>query len=97
VEDLLNLPPTNLFDSHAPVFTPMFSGPGTQPAFSVDDRNLRNGMIYEANGPKAPAAKQSAKLDFSKPDLNDPAILNAILWADAVARGAVGSGANPLP
>ncbi len=41
MEELLGLPPMNLFDAHAPLMTPLFSGPGTQPPYSADDSNLR--------------------------------------------------------
>ncbi|HEY1612062.1 MAG TPA: hypothetical protein VGF97_00025, partial [Rhizomicrobium sp.] len=30
MENLIGLPPVNLFDRHAPVFAPLFAGPGTQ-------------------------------------------------------------------
>jgi DNA-binding beta-propeller fold protein YncE len=87
MEDLLGLPPMNLFDAHAPVMAPLFTGPGTQPAFSADDSNLRNGLLYEINGKKAPGADKSAKMNFSRPDAVDPAVLNAILWQDAHQHG----------
>jgi hypothetical protein len=92
-EELLGLPPMNLFDAHAPVFAPLFSGAGDQQPFEADDRNRHNGMMYEMNTASAPGAKQSAKLDFSKPDAADAAVLNAILWqaaALAKARSAPG-------
>jgi arylsulfatase A-like enzyme len=38
MEALLGLPPMNLFDAHAPLMAPLFSGPGTQPPYQVDDR-----------------------------------------------------------
>jgi DNA-binding beta-propeller fold protein YncE len=90
MEALLGLPPMNLFDAHAPLMTPLFSGPGTQPPFPVDDTNLRNGLIYKVNEKNAPGAKESALMNFSKPDANDAKKLNAILWQDA-------KGNAPLP
>jgi hypothetical protein len=83
MEDLLGLPPMNLFDAHAPVMAPLFTGPGTQPPFQADDKNLRNGLLYEMNDRNAPGAKQSAKMDFSRPDAVNAQELNAILWQDA--------------
>ena len=89
MEDLLGLPPSDLFDAHAPVFAPLFAGPGTQPPFVADDRNLKSGLLYEQNTAASPGAKKSAALDFTKPDAADADVLNAILWDDAVHNGAV--------
>lgn len=86
MEDLLGLPPMNLFDSHAPVMAPLFSGNGTQPAYEADYQNLHNGLIYQMNDKSAPGANQSAKMDFSHPDAADAQLLNTILWLDAKAK-----------
>jgi DNA-binding beta-propeller fold protein YncE len=83
MEGLLDLPPMNLFDAHAPLMTALFSGPGTQPAYAVDDKNLRNGLIYRVNGKTAAGAKESSLMNFSRPDAVDATKLNAILWRDA--------------
>lgn len=83
VEQLLGLPPMNLFDAHAPLMAPLFSGPGTQPPYEADDRNLRSGLMFQMNPTDAPGAKQSSKMNFSRPDVNDAQELNAILWQDA--------------
>lgn len=80
MEELLGLPPMNLFDAHAPLMTPLFSGPGTQPPFQADDSNLRSGLIYAVNPKKARGAKESAEMDFTRPDAVNSAALNAILW-----------------
>jgi DNA-binding beta-propeller fold protein YncE len=84
MEDLLGLPPMNLFDTHAPLFAPLFAGPGTQPPYQADDKNLRSGLLYQMNDQKAPGAKQSARMDFSHPDAVDAQELNAILWQNAL-------------
>ena len=55
----------------------------TSRAFTADYRNRDNGMIYQANAPNTPGAKQSAKLDFSVADAADTNASNAILWRDA--------------
>jgi hypothetical protein len=89
MEELIGLPPMNLFDAHAPVMAPLFIGPGTQPPFQADDKNLRNGLLYEMNDRNAPGAKQSGKMDFSRPDAVNSQELNAILWQDA-KRGRMG-------
>jgi DNA-binding beta-propeller fold protein YncE len=85
MEDLLGLPPMNLFDAHAPLFAPLFTGPGSQPPFQADDRNLRSGLLYQMNDKSAPGAKQSSRMDFSRPDAVDPWALNTILWQNAKA------------
>ncbi|MGB6384349.1 MAG: phosphoesterase [Terriglobales bacterium] len=83
MEALLELPPMNLFDAHAPLMAPLFSGPGTQLPYQVDDHNLRSGLIYKVNDKKAAGAKESSLMNFSRPDANDARKLNAILWRDA--------------
>ena len=82
MEILLGLPPMNQNDAYAPAMGPMFSGSGSQPAFKADYRNLKNGMIYETNKRDAQGAKESAKMNFSRPDAAGAARLNAILWRD---------------
>ena len=83
MEALLGLPPMNLFDAHAPLMTPLFSGPGTQPPFHFDDKNLRSGFIYRTNAKTAAGAKESSQMNFSRPDAADAKKLNAILWRNA--------------
>jgi hypothetical protein len=80
MEALLGLPPMNNNDAQAAVMAPLFSGAGDQPPFNADSRSLRNGIIYKVNAPKAPGAKESARMDFSHADAADAAQLNAILW-----------------
>jgi DNA-binding beta-propeller fold protein YncE len=82
METLLGLPPMNLNDAYAPVMGPLFSGAGDQPAFKADYRNLKNGLIYETNKRDAQGAKESAKMDFSRPDAAPAARLNQVLWRD---------------
>jgi DNA-binding beta-propeller fold protein YncE len=83
MEALLGLPSMNLFDAHAPLMTAFFSAPATQPAYQVDDRNLRNGLIYKVNEKNAPGAKESSQMNFSRPDAADAKKLNAVLWHDS--------------
>jgi hypothetical protein len=73
---------------------PLFSGPGTQPPFQVDDKNLRSGLIYNVNEKKAPGAKESLLMDFSRPDAADSSKLNAILWQDAKGNVAMPGAAH---
>ncbi len=83
MEMLLGLPPMNQnSDAYAPVTGRLFSGPGDQPAYKADYRNLKNGLIYETNKREAPGAKVSEKMDFSRPDAAGAARLNRVLWQD---------------
>ena len=90
MEALLGLPPMNLNDGYAPLMTGPFSGQGNQPSFTADTRNLENGFIYRTNGKTAPGAKQSGRMNFSRPDAADAHALNAILWRDR-------KGNTPMP
>jgi DNA-binding beta-propeller fold protein YncE len=92
MEELLGLPPMNLFDAHAPLMTELLSGPGTQPPYQADDKNLRSGLLYQVNEKKAPGAKESSQMDFFRPDAADAKKLNAILW-----RNAKGEAPMPTP
>jgi DNA-binding beta-propeller fold protein YncE len=82
LETLLGLPPMNQNDAYAPLMGSLFSGAGDQPAFMADDRNLKNGLIYEVNKRTAPGAKISSKMDFSRPDAAGATRLNRVLWRD---------------
>jgi DNA-binding beta-propeller fold protein YncE len=82
LESLLGLPPMNQNDAYAPLMAPLFSGPGNQPAYRADYRNLKNGLLYETNKRQAPGATASAKMNFSRPDAAGAAKLNKVLWQD---------------
>jgi hypothetical protein len=82
MEVLLGVPPMNQNDGYAPVMGPLFSGAGDQAPFTVDLRNRENGVIYRMNPPHGPDAEESRKMDFSRPDAANAAVLNAILWRD---------------
>ncbi|MFZ0860514.1 MAG: bifunctional YncE family protein/alkaline phosphatase family protein [Candidatus Sulfotelmatobacter sp.] len=90
METLLGLPPMNQNDAYAPVMGRLFSGPGDQPAYKADYRNLKNGLIYETNKREAPGAKISSRMDFSRPDAAGAARLNEVLWRDQ-------KGSAPMP
>ena len=90
METLLGLPPMNQNDAYAPVIGRLFAGPGDQPPYKADYRNLKNGLIYETNKREAPGAKVSEKMDFSRPDAAGAARLNRVLWQDQM-------GAAPMP
>ncbi|HUI40551.1 MAG TPA: phosphoesterase, partial [Terriglobia bacterium] len=86
MEVLLGLPPMNNNDAWAPPMAELFSGPPRQPPFNADDRNLKNGLLYQTNPPNAPGAKASARMDFSQADAADTAALNRILWRERKGR-----------
>ena len=89
IETLLELPPMNQNDGYAPALARLFSGVGNQPAFTADWSNRDNGFIYQMNPPRGQGAEESMKMDFSRPDANNPAVLNAILWRDRKADAPV--------
>jgi hypothetical protein len=90
MEVLLGLPPMNNNDAQAAPMTPLFTGPGTQPAFNADYRNRDNRLIYTANTKNASGAEESQKMDFTHADAVDTALLNQILWRDRM-------GNRPMP
>jgi hypothetical protein len=90
METLLGLPPMNQNDAYAPVMAPLFAGPGDQPPFTADWSNRDNGLIYQTNAPKGQGAAESAKMDFTRPDAVNTAVLNLILWRDRM-------GSTPMP
>jgi DNA-binding beta-propeller fold protein YncE len=90
MEVLLGLPPMNQNDAYAPIMTQLFSGPGDQPAYKADYRNLKNGLIYETNKREAPGAKVSSMMDFSRPDAAGATRLNRVLWREQ-------KGPTPMP
>jgi hypothetical protein len=87
IEALLGLPPMNSNDARAAAMAPLFTGPGTQPAFIADYRNKINGLIYEMNSEHW---KEGENLDFSHADAVDAALLNKALWQDRM-------GDTPMP
>ena len=90
IEELLGVPPMNNNDAFAPPIASIFTGAGDQPSYQADYRNRENGLLYQANGPKAPGAQASSKMDFTHEDRADPRVLNVILWRDTM-------GNRPLP
>jgi DNA-binding beta-propeller fold protein YncE len=92
IETLLGLPPMNQNDAYAPVMAPLFTGAGDQPPYTADWSNKENGLIYQTNPVKAQGAAASAKMNFTRPDAVNTAVLNQILWRDRM-----GSTPMPLP
>ena len=87
MEDLLGVPPMNNNDASAPLIQ-LFSGDGSQPAYTADYSNRDNKLIYQANTPQAYGARASAKMDFTHEDRADARKLNVILWRDAMGANA---------
>ena len=83
METLLGLPPMNNNDAHAAVMAPLFTGDGNQPAYTANDSNQKNGLMYQMNTAHSPGAQASLKLDLKHADANPTKIANAILWRDA--------------
>jgi DNA-binding beta-propeller fold protein YncE len=86
IEALLGVPPMNSNDARAAVMAPLFSGAGTQPAFSADYRNRDNGLIYRQNEKDWQEGKN---MDFSHADAVDTALLNQFLWQDIMGNTAM--------
>ncbi len=89
MENLLGLPPMNNNDAFASMMSTLFTGAGDQPAFTADNSNRENGLIYTANKASAPGAAASAKMDFRHADHADTRTLNVILWRDAMGEAPV--------
>jgi DNA-binding beta-propeller fold protein YncE len=85
-EELEGIPPMNNNDAFAPVMSPEFQGKGDQPAYNADYSNEKNGLIYTANKKHAYGAQASLKMDFQHEDRANPAILNVILWKQAMGN-----------
>jgi DNA-binding beta-propeller fold protein YncE len=86
MEDLLGVPPMNNNDAFAPLIAPLFTGDGSQPAFNADYSNRDNGLIYAANTPRSPGAKESSRMDFTHEDRAPTRKLNVILWKDTMGN-----------
>ena len=90
MESLLGLPPMNNNDAFSSLISTLFTGAGDQPAYTADYVNRDNNLIYTANAPTAPGAKESMKMDFRHADRAPAQKLNVILWKDAM-------GDKPVP
>ena len=85
-EDLMGIPPMNNNDAFAPVMEKEFEGKGNQPPYNADYRNEKNGLIYQENTIHSYGAQASMKMDFQHEDKANPAILNVILWKQAMGN-----------
>lgn len=87
----MGVPPMNNNDAFAPVMQEEFDGKGNQPPYNADYRNEKNGLIYTANTIHSYGAQASMKMDFQHEDKANPAILNVILWKQAMGNKPVPS------
>ena len=90
METLLGLPPMNSNDAFSSMMAAEFSGPGDQPPYTADISNRENRLIYTANAPRNPGARESSRMDFRHADRAPADKLNLILWQDAM-------GSTPVP
>jgi hypothetical protein len=89
METVLGLPPMNNNDALSSLISILFTGPGDQPAYTADNSNRDNNLIYTANAKTAVGANESLKMDFRHADRADPQKLNVILWKDAMGDAPV--------
>ncbi len=78
IEEILGLDSLSQFDFYGRPLRGIFS---TKPDLRPYDAIKPAVDLNEKNPPGTAEAKQSSKLDFSKPDAADEAILNRVLWS----------------
>jgi hypothetical protein len=88
MELILGLPPMSQFDAAA---RPMYNSFTSEADNAPFEKRAARVSLTEKNGPKAPLAKESAKLDFSHEDANPDVPFNEIIWKSV--RGAD----SPMP
>jgi len=83
MELILGVPPMSQYDAAAtPMYQAFQAAPSLAPFAHVPPRT----SIDEKNGPTAPGAQSSMRMDFSEPDLAPELELNEIIWQSV--RGA---------
>jgi DNA-binding beta-propeller fold protein YncE len=83
IELILGLPPMSQYDAAA---VPMYAAFQATPSFAAFAHIAPRIPIDEKNGPTAPGAEASLRMDFSEPDLAPELELNEIIWRSV--RGA---------
>ena len=78
IEQILGLTPMSWYDSYARPLSDVF---GTNADLTPYEPIMPTVDFHELNPPNTPAAKKSAALDFSKPDVADENEVNRILWS----------------
>jgi DNA-binding beta-propeller fold protein YncE len=84
IEVLLGMKPMTEWDATATVMSGLFSTTPNMTPYSVINPHV---SITETNPPHAVDATISAGMRFDRPDQNDPALLNRVLWDYALAAG----------
>jgi YVTN family beta-propeller protein len=82
IEEILGLDSLSQFDFYGRPLRGIFAA---EPDLRAYDALKPAVDLNEKNPPDTPAAKQSSRLDFSRPDAADEAVLNQVLWT--VAKG----------
>jgi DNA-binding beta-propeller fold protein YncE len=77
MELILGLKPMSQFDATA---VPMFNSFTSKPDFAIYKGLPARVDITERNQPRAPGARLSAMMDFSKEDAADDLLLNEVIW-----------------
>ena len=77
MELILGLKPMSQFDAAA---VPMFNSFTNVPDLTPYTLRPVTVNMQERNGPRAPGAKKSAQMDFSKEDAADDLVLNQVIW-----------------
>jgi hypothetical protein len=84
IEALLGLQPMNEYDVTSPVLSSFFTDvPDTTP-YTLQPPQV---SLTERNPPNAVDVNLSLDMHFDRPDENDPALLNRVLWDYALATG----------
>jgi hypothetical protein len=92
IEEIFGLPPLTQLDAWATPFNAMFSTTPVLDAFTAEKPRID---VSELNSPLAVDARVSSYLRFDRPDENDPAVLNRILWDDAKKSGEIPRDVRP--
>jgi DNA-binding beta-propeller fold protein YncE len=94
IEEILGLETLSQFDHYGRPLRDVFAAEAdVRPFAAITPKQ----SLEEKNPPNEAAAKQSAKLDFSRPDAVDDELLNLILWRAIKGEGVPYPGATRAP
>ena len=86
MELILGLKPMSQFDAAA---MPMFNSFTSKPDLTPYTLRPAQVDLSARNGPRAPGARRSAKMDFSKEDAADDLALNEVIWQSVKGENSV--------
>jgi YVTN family beta-propeller protein len=86
MELILGLKPMSQFDAAA---LPMFNSFTSKPDFTPYKLRPAQVDLSARNGPRAPGARRSAKMDFSKEDAADDLALNEVIWQSVKGENSI--------